>query len=177
MSYWLWAIFLSIALFGASLLTLIGLPGNWAMVGLTAVFAYFFPVVGSIGISWTVVLVMLGLAVVGEVLEFALGAASVTKGGSRRGAVLAIIGSFIGSFAGAAIGSPLPVLGPLVGIVVFASFGAMVGAVLGELSLGKQYEQSMEIGKAAFWGRLLGSVVKWVIGATILTTAIFAAFL
>lgn len=177
MNYYFYAVLLALGLFGSAFLTLIGLPGNWLMVGLTAFFAFFFPVVGTVGISWTVVAVLAGLALIGEVLEFGLGAASLAKGGSKQGALLAVIGSFLGSILGATLGSSIPVIGPIFGIVVFASVGAMVGAVIGELRTGKSTELSLEIGKAAFWGRLLGSVAKIVIGSVILAVATIAAFL
>lgn len=115
------------------------------------------------------------LATLGEVLEFFLGAASLAKGGSKRGAFWALIGSILGSLLGAAVLSVVPVLGTAVGLVLGAAFGAMGGAVLGEKSLGKTQEESLRLGKVAFWGRLLGSVSKIIIAGLLVTIATVAA--
>ena len=78
-------------------------------------------------VSWTVLGVAVGLAVLGEVLEFVLGAAGSRRtGGSTRGAVLALVGSIVGGLMGIAL--PVPLVGPLLG----ACLGAFVGALARE---------------------------------------------
>jgi len=173
--YYLYVFAFSGALAGAWFLNFVSLPGNWLVVILAAGFAYFFPVEVGPGISWTIVGVLAGLAVIGEILEFVAGAAGVAKGGSKRGALLAILGSFIGSILGAILGAPIPVIGSLVGILLFSSLGAMAGAIAGEIWLGKEANVSVEIGKAAFWGRLYGSLGKILIGCVMVSTALAAA--
>lgn len=120
---------------------------------------------------------MLILAILGEVLEFFLGAASLAKGGSKRGAFFALVGSIVGSIGGAAILSIIPVLGTMVGLVLGAALGAMGGAILGERSLGKDAEESVRLGKVAFWGRLLGSVGKIMIAGALVAIATVAALI
>ena len=118
---------------------------------------------------------MVVLAALGELLEFLAGALGVTKaGGSRRGAILALVGSLAGGIVGLFVGLPIPVVGPIVGAMLLAGAGAFAGAVLGEQWKGRSFDDSWRIGKAAFWGRLLGTVVKTAIGAVMVGATIVA---
>jgi len=158
-------------------LNLFGLPGNWINVAATVIYAWLLPGEQRLSISWWVVGVALLLAVVGEVLEFAAGAMGVAKlGGSRRGAMLAIAGSLLGGIFGATVGVPIPVIGSIVGILLFAGLGAMAGTVVGEFWKGRDWDGSLRIGRAAFWGRLLGTAGKLVMG-TILVLVVLGALL
>jgi hypothetical protein len=98
-------------------------------------------------------------------------------GGSRHGAVLALIGSMIGAVAGVAIGLPIPLVGPLVAALVFGGLGALGGAMIGEQWKGRQLDMSWQIGKAAFWGRLLGTTGKLIIGSVIVAVVAVALVL
>lgn len=171
----LWILLLFSLLCGSAVFTLMALPGNWLILIITFLFSMHFPATSSLSIGWGVLSMMAVLATLGEILEFFLGAASLAKGGSKRGAFWALIGSIIGSVGGGAVLSIVPVLGTAVGLVLGAALGAMAGAVLGERSLGKDSEESMRLGKVAFWGRLLGSVSKIVIAGLLVTMATFAA--
>ncbi len=56
--------------------------------------------------------VMLGLAMLGEAIEFAAGALGVGKlGGSKRAAALAVVGSLVGAIGGMFVGLPIPIVG------------------------------------------------------------------
>lgn len=175
MEYVFW-LFLVVVLGLGWSLTLFGFPGNWLMVLSLAGFAAAFPEreVGP-GLGWPTVAILAGVALLGEIIEFVSGAATVTKGGSRRGAILAMLGSFLGSAIGAAIGAPFLVGLPVV-IVLGACLGAMVGAALGETWKGRSGEVAVEIGKAAFWARLFGSLAKLMVGGVILAVGAVAAF-
>ena len=95
---------------------ILGLPGNWLIVTFAALYAYLLPAGIHPRGSWAVVGVLLGLAVLSEVLEFFAGAAGAAKhGGSRKGMMLAVAGAFVGSLAGAALLSPIPIIGPVIG--------------------------------------------------------------
>jgi uncharacterized protein YqgC (DUF456 family) len=156
-------------------LSLVGLPGNWLIVGIAAFYAYLTPDDSRWDISWQVVAVLAGLAVAGEIIETAMAAAGVKKlGGSRRGMVFALVGSFAGAIFGGGLGVPIPVIGPLVGVVIGACAGALGGAVLGELWKGRTFDESMNIGRAAAWGRLLGSMIKLIVGTAMLVVAVVA---
>src|SRR5579864_6848013 len=107
--YCLAVLFVLLAL--AALATnLFSLPGNWFIVGLTLLFALFVRQSAGEGMNWYCVATVVGLAVLGEVIELAAGAAGAAKsGGSRRGMVLAVVGAMIGSIAGTFLGVFIPV--------------------------------------------------------------------
>lgn len=142
----------------------VGLPGTWLIVLAAAGYAWWFPGDDRSAIGWNVVIALGLLAVAGEVLEMASGALGVSKmGGSRRGVVLAIVGSIVGSLVGMIVGLPIPVVGSLAAAVLFGGLGAMAGALVGESWKGRGFDASLEIGKAAFVGRLLGTLAKLIV--------------
>ncbi len=160
-----WASLLLIILAVCWVLTLLGMPGNWFMIVAAAGYVFLVAAESPVAIGWTTVLVLLALAALGELLEFLAGALGVTKaGGSKRGAFLALVGSIAGGVAGLFVGLPIPIVGPLFGAVLMAGLGAFAGAVLGEQWKGRDFDESMKIGEAAFWGRLLGTVAKSAVG-------------
>lgn len=170
-----WAALLLIALAACWVLTLLGMPGNWLMVAAAAGYVLLVPAESPAAIGWTTVVVLIVLASVGELLEFLAGALGVAKaGGSRRGAVLALAGSLAGGVVGLFVGLPIPVVGSLLGAVLLAGAGAFVGAVLGERWRGRQLGESLKIGEAAFWGRLLGTVAKSAVGAVMVAVVLIA---
>jgi hypothetical protein len=157
---------------------LVGLPGTWLIVLAAAGYAWWLPSDGRAAIGWSVVLALAVLAVLGEVVETMAGAAGVSKaGGSRRGVVLAIVGSVIGSLVGVAVGVPIPLIGSLVAAVVFGGLGALCGAFLGERSHGRDFDGSLEVGKAAFVGRLLGTAAKLIVCSIMVVVALAALVL
>jgi len=166
--------FFVLLLLGAAFLTVLGLPGNWLIILFTVLITLFTPVSYGIFISYWIIGAMVLLAGIGEGLEFLLGAASVAKGGSKKGALWALLGSILGSILGASVLSIIPLLGTAVGLVLGAALGAMGGAFFAEKSLGKDTEESLRLGKVAFWGRLLGSVAKIMIAGVLVSIAILA---
>jgi uncharacterized protein YqgC (DUF456 family) len=157
------------------LVQLLGLPGNWLIVLATAGYAWWVGPDASTAIGWNTVLALAGLAVLGEVIELVAGALGVAKvGGSRRGALLAIVGSIVGSLVGVFVGLPIPLVGSLVAAVVFGGVGALVGAMLGESWKGRSFDSSLEVGQAAFIGRILGTVGKLII-SSIMVVVVLAA--
>lgn len=156
-------------------LTLIGLPGNWLIVVLAMIAALLLPPESRLDLTWTTIIVLVILASFGEVLEFAAGALGVAKaGGSRRAAALAIVGSVAGGIMGAVVGLPIPVVGSVLAALLGASLGALVGAYLGEQWKRQDFEQSVRVGQAAFWGRLLGTVAKLAVGTAMVIVVIAA---
>ncbi|HEX7375722.1 MAG TPA: DUF456 domain-containing protein [Pirellulales bacterium] len=156
-------------------LTMLSMPGNWLIVAAAALFAWLAPS-ESFDISWQIVGVLLVLAVVAELLEFAASALGATKaGGSRRGAVLAIGGSVAGALIGAGVGLPIPFVGSLLGAVLFAGVGALAGAMLGETWKGRTLAESWKVGQSAFWGRLLGALAKTGIATAMVVITVVAA--
>ncbi|MBN2291963.1 MAG: DUF456 domain-containing protein [Pirellulales bacterium] len=161
-----YAILLILVLMCFWLLTVVGMPGNWMMVAATALYAWLVPEDAATSLGWGVVLAVALLAGFGELLEAIAGALGVAKaGGSRRGAVLALLGSLAGGIVGMFVGLPIPVVGPLVAAVLFAGTGALIGAMLGEQWKGRNLDESWAVGKGAFWGRLLGTLSKVFVGS------------
>ncbi|MEO8271232.1 MAG: DUF456 domain-containing protein [Aureliella sp.] len=155
---------LAVVGWGANVL---GLPGNWLIVCMAIVGWLFVPESYRSHISQLPVIAIGLIAVVGEVLEFVASALGASRmGGSKRGTVLAIMGSIggaiFGLFSGALI--PVPIVGSLIASLLLGAGGAFIGALAGERWAGKDWEASLQIGHAAFWGRLLGTVGKAVCG-------------
>ncbi|MEX0702621.1 MAG: DUF456 family protein [Planctomycetales bacterium] len=175
--YYLWATLLLLVCLVAWATNLFALPGNWFVVLAAALFAWLLGVENGRGIGWATVLWLTGLAVAGEVVEFAAGAAGAARrGGSRRGMALALLGTFLGSILGAIVGVPIPVIGPIVAAIGGGAAGAFAGAYVGELWKGRNSADSVEIGMAALIGRLLGTLGKLAIGTVILVVVIVAAY-
>jgi uncharacterized protein YqgC (DUF456 family) len=165
LNYWTWGALLVIGSGLAWATNLVTVPGNWIVVGLAALFAYFFPAAAGRGLSWTTVFALVALAALGELVEFAAGAATAARqGGSRRGMFLALVGAVAGSILGVGAGAPIPVLGPLIGAVGGGALGAFAGAYLGETWKGRCEDERVSVGKAAFWGRLWGTAGKLALG-------------
>ena len=134
---------LFVALLGFTLVPF-GLPGNWliACAGLLG---------PSAGAGWTSFWVLLGGAAVAEAGEFVFAARATRKsGGSKWGALGALVGGFIGGFLGLPL---IPPFGPLLG----AGLGAFAGAVIVESGLlGRPTVEGVSAGRGAFLGVLLG---------------------
>ena len=155
-----------------------GLPGNWLMAAATVIYAWLTPAGYAVALGWRTVVTVVVLAVLGEIIELAAGALGVARrGGSRRSAVLALAGSLVGSVLGVVIGVPIPVVGSVVAAVFFAGIGAMAGAILGELSVGRTPGAGWQVGKAAFWGRLAGTLGKMLVGAVMIAVVVAAMLL
>jgi len=173
-----WAVLFILAVFLFWFVNLLGLPGNWLIVAAAALYAWLIPHDARTAIGWPAVGVVTGLALLGEVVELAASAAGVKKhGGSWVGAVLALLGSVVGAIVGIIVGLPVPVIGSLLAALLFSGLGAMAGAVLGETVRGQSLDASLDIGHAAFWGRLLGTLAKVMIGAVMAGVAVAAVVL
>jgi uncharacterized protein len=168
-----WAILLIAAVLAFWFFNLFSLPGNWLILASAALYAWLMPSESRLAIGWPVVGVVAGLAVLGELVELVASAAGVRKvGGSRRGAILALVGSVIGAIVGMFVGIPVPIVGSLFAALLFGGLGALAGAMLGESWKGRSFDESWQVGQAAFWGRLLGTFAKAMIGAVMVGVVI-----
>ena len=137
------------------------LPGTWVILGATtAVSIWKWGQDGAWGhISVWVLLLLLGLALFGELLEFAAGLVGAGQAGSsKRGMGLALVGGIAGAIVGTFV-IPVPIAGTLIG----AALGSGVGAFGGDLWAGRTVGLAFKGGKGAAIGRLLGSVAKVVV--------------
>ena len=181
MNVWLYytlAIGLVAAGLACWLANLFSLPGNWALLGLTALFAWLVPHDNTRGVMWNTVWILLALASVGEIIEFIAGAAGAAKrGASRRSIWLSLIGALAGSICGAIVGLPIALIGSPIAALLGGAAGAFVGAYLGETWAERTPGHSFEVAKGAFFGRLWGTVGKFAVGAVMLgVTAVDALF-
>lgn len=160
-------VLLYIVLGGILLLSYIGIPGNWILVGVALI-------IGLIdhfqGMTWWKFFLCAGLAVVGEIIEAGLGALIVARrGGTRWG----VIGSMIGGFAGVTLGAAAI---PPFGSLLFGFVGVFVGAVLGEYYHARHVEGAMRVGFWSFVGRMAAVTGKLAMGAGILWVIVAATW-
>jgi uncharacterized protein YqgC (DUF456 family) len=125
----------------------LGLPGTWLQVIAAGIATWVLdrPLTG--------VLVVVGLALVGEVAEALSG-----RWGARRfgGSSRAAWGALIGGFAGLFVGTPVPILGSL----LMSFVGTFVGAVAGEMWGRGATAPELRVGFGAVLGRAAGIGVK-----------------
>ena len=161
---------------GCLLLTAIGFPGNWLLLALAVgsqlgIGAWGPP--GSSAEAWWAIGISGGLGILGEVLETTAGAAGTRAGGgSRRGMIGAVLGGILGSIALTPL-IPIPLVGTLIGAIL----GTFVGALVAELTQKNPDDTSENPLKAATGatiGRLLGSMGKTFLGATMWVLLTFA---
>ena len=173
-----YALLLLVALSAAWLLTVLGMPGTWLRVAVAAFYAWLVPADSAAAVGWGAVLAAAVLAALGELLEALAGVFGAAKaGGSKRGAVLALAGSLLGGLVGMVIGLPIPLVGSLLAAVLAAGAGAFLGAMIGEIWKGRRMNESWQVGKGAFWGRLLGTLAKVIVGSIMLAVLTAALIL
>lgn len=150
-------------------LDMVGLFGNWIILGAAAI-AWVATGFDHFGI-WSL-LFMTGFAVLGEVLETAFAGYGARKfGGSKGSIVAALVGCILGAIAGTFI--PIPVVGTLIG----ACLGAFVGAALYEyIKMEKKAGEAMWTGLGAALGKVGGLFAKLFCGIAMLAIIVFSLF-
>jgi uncharacterized protein YqgC (DUF456 family) len=156
---------LALALLACLVLVPLGLPGTWLMVAVAMAFPY---IVGAEPLGAVTLVALVGLALVGELIEFTLSARYTRKyGGSRR----ASWGAVIGGIVGAMVGVPVPIVGPVIG----GFLGSFAGALLAEISRGSGHGAATRVAWGALIGRVVATAVKMGIGVAIAAWALLAA--
>ena len=156
-------------------LVLLGIPGLWIMVATTGVYALLVPHDSSLAIHWLTVGCLAGVAALAEVVEMVASMLGVAKvGGSRRGALLSLLGSMIGGLAGAFVGLPATIVGSVLAMIFCAALGAFLGAIVGETWKGRGAGESLRIGRAAFVARLVGTLAKVLFGSVMVVVVVMA---
>ena len=160
-------VLLHLAVIGGLFAVVLGLSGNFILLGLGLLVA----VIGGFEhLSLVSLVVLLGLAILGEVVEAILGVATARRFGASR---WGMIGTFLGGILGTVVGTAwIPVLGSLVGALV----GAFVGAFIGEFLRGQQAGPSARAGTGAFLGRVAAGAFKLGIGFLIAFWTLRAAY-
>jgi uncharacterized protein YqgC (DUF456 family) len=141
------------------LLIFLGLPGTWAIIAIVALWSFW---TDSLYFGWSFFFLLIGLAGLGELVEFIAGYYGAKRfGGSSKGSIGGIIGALVGGFMCAPI---------------FFGLGALPGALAGGFAGCFLMEKihgagSMPAAKAALGatlGRFGGFVVKLSIGIGII---------
>ncbi len=142
-----------------------GLPGLWVIV------------LGILGYGWLtdfrtlsagLLVLIIGLAVLGEVLEAWVGFRFARRyGGSSR----AGWGALVGGLIGAIVGVPVPVIGSVVG----GFLGAFVGAAVFEYTRARQSGIAAMAGWGAVLGRAAAAALKMGIGIVLVVISLFLA--
>ena len=144
----------------------LGIPGIW-VIPLVALAYRFLPI--PIEFSWIIILVLAGLALLAEILEYYLGAKSASKAGATKWGV---IGAIIGGIAGAVIGVPIFLVGSVIGMFI----GAFLGAFIVEFFIKENIEKAFKAGIGAFKGRVGAILVKELIGLVMTLILVISAF-
>lgn len=151
-------------------LVLITMPGTWVLLALVLVVEL---CLGDL-IGWDTLAWCAGLAVFGEIVEFAASALGAKKaGGSRRAAVGSILGALVG-----AIVTPLflPWLFPI-SAIAGGALGAGAGALIAERTVSeKGWKHSAKVGTGAAIGRLVATACKSAVAAIVAIIVVYAVW-
>jgi uncharacterized protein len=143
----------------------LGLPGLWVMV---LAFLGYGWLTDFHSVSLTLIAVVVGLAVLGEIVEAWVGFRFARRyGGSSR----AGWGALVGGLVGAVVGVPVPVLGSVIGGFV----GAFAGAALFEYTAARRADVALGAGWGAVLGRAGAAAAKLALGIVIAVLGLYAA--
>jgi len=157
-----WTCF-AIAVLVGLVLDFLGLFGNWIILAAVGIAA---AVTGFDHFGGLTLVVLLGLAILGEVLEAAAAGVGAARYGGSRGAIVAAL---VGTIVGAIVGTPML---PLVGTVIGACVGAFALATLYEFLVREQeFRTASRTGFGAAAGKIAGLFAKTFCGFAMLLFA------
>ena len=160
-------IVLSVAVFGAVFLSFVGLPGNFIILLLAALY---FLLTGALFSELWFLLLLLLMAAAGELLEFGGGAWAARHYDVPREVFIA---SIAGGILGAFLGAPF-FLG--LGAILFSLAGVYLGGLLGEFYRERDWEGAREAARVLLLGRVGGSFMKVMIGMPMAVLTIYHIF-
>lgn len=160
----------------AVVLTPVGVPGAWMLIGLAGtvdVTAMLFGRGDALPFGVQSIAIAVAAAALGEVLEFVASALGAKAGGaSRAGMVGSMVGGFVGVVAGTLL-VPVPVLGSIVGALA----GVAIGAAVGEIAFhGRTARDSVRPAAGAAVGRVIGSLAKLPCSLVVWAALVYDAF-
>ena len=166
---WVIASIATLSGLAAVVCVILALPGIWLMTIVAALCMWWQPGV----ISWKAVLTLVILGIISEAIDlFASAAGSKKFGGSKRGALGAIVGTIIGAILGGIFLSVIPVVGWVIGPILGGILGAGAGALMVERGVVNQtWGDSFKSGGGAAAGRAVSIFVK--LGLTIVAGSFF----
>lgn len=158
---WFLNLVMLVLLLAGFLLTVISLPGNWLIFFAALAYGFFYD---FSGFTVQLVILLFGLLLAGELVEFIAGALGARK---QKASTLATVAAFVGGIAGAVAGTAvLPVVGSLLG-----AFGGAFGAsYLAEYLITGNRSQSHRVAKGVLIGQVAGMVVKMAIAIAMAIT-------
>lgn len=159
-----YVVFYAVLLAGLVLVP-IGLPGTWLMLAAALVFVL---ATGGEVMSWTAFFWLLGLAIVGEILEAAAGMGGA---GAAKGSIWSAVAACVGGLAGALAGSAVA---PVVGSIAGGFLGTFLGAYLAEYTIAKQRNHAGRVAKGAVIGKAIGIAAKLGMGVAMLVVITIA---
>lgn len=160
-----WIVFGLVIIMGL-ILDLVGLFGNWLILGAIAAA---WALSGFDHFGGYTIPILIGLAILGEVLETAAAGMGAAKFGGGKGSIVAsVVGCIVGSIVGT--GSiPIPLIGTLIG----ACGGAFLAATAYELNRQEHViEGAIRVGIGAALGKVGGLFAKTLIGFAMLGVAV-----
>ncbi len=164
---WVWFVLLCLMCISGIALAMLKLPGTWIILIAAVVFSW--------QSGWerpaTIILwILLGIAIVAEVVEIAASLVTVRRAGASTRASW---GAMIGGFAGMLFLSfPLPIIGTIIGGIV----GCFLGAAIAEMTLDRGLQQGARVGFFAAVGQVFGMVAKAGLAMVMAGTAVTAAW-
>ena len=144
-------VFLSACCLAGIVLTALRLPGTWLIVAGAAAFGLSRD---WTGVSFVVLGVLFGIALLAEVVELLVSVVTARKAGASGRATW---GGLIGGIVGMCVLS-IPV--PLIGTIIGALLGCFGGAMIAELSVRGKFGQGAKVGLFAAIGFALGTAAK-----------------
>jgi uncharacterized protein YqgC (DUF456 family) len=142
--------FFLILLVGIALIPF-GIAGTFIIVADAFVYGW---ITGFEAISWPFLGLLLGLALIVEVIEALLGAYAAKRYGGTK---WAMAGAVLGTFLGAIVGTMAT---PVLGTVLGAFIGAFAGATLLEWFHTSDFHNSVRVGAGALMGAIGGKMTK-----------------
>jgi len=157
-----WTAF-ALAVLAGLALDLVGLFGNWIILGAVGIAA---AVTGFDHFGGYTIPVLIAFAVLGEVLEAGAAGVGTARYGGGKGAIFAAL---VGTLVGAAVGTPIF---PIIGTIVGACIGAFAFAMLYELLVSnRELGDAARAGVGAALGKIAGLFAKTFVGFAMLLIA------
>lgn len=132
-------------------MTMVGLPGNILIVVIGLFYGYYD---GFEHVDYVVLVIIAGVFILGEVIEFWAGFIGAKKEKASKRAVAA---AFIGTILGGIWGT---VILPLIGSILGALCGAFVITAIAEYTKTKNKEKARRVAIGVLKGQIVGMVFK-----------------
>jgi len=156
-----------IILVAALIVIPLGIPGTFVIFLASLIYGI---ITHFAQITQALIWTLLGIALVGELMEYLAGIFGAKKfGASRVGIMGAVAGGILGGIVGTGI---LPLVGSVIGLLI----GAFSGAFLMELAIKKKPAQALRAGWGTFTGRIGGILTKIILAIVMIVLVLARLF-